>query len=968
MDDQLVEVGRDGGRGLAVSDAGRGPGLGSEAHFAGRSLARGAGRVCQAARSVGKGFLFVCRAADEHVAAAHIKTLETKCVTLIEHYKKVQGERKELLDKFNTVAQQAEEAQEKLVTLPQLQQLCRQLEEKLRRVEDERNAAALDGEAKQRLLSQLDDDFKRLTADRALQAAALAALEKRLQEQQQHLEQQQQQQPHNDSTSEEREQHAVAVAALEERLRQHNEGEARLAKQLQQVEEERTQEKRAMEQLQKRLTSEHEQDGALREQLEAQKKLSESLQRDLAAAVAASGRTDASPGQAVPETEALRAELAASMAAREGLAAELQLAKNAKGSSAEMLSHFKEENKRLIGELKAAKDSLRTHTEEYAALAAQQQKSVRDAQEGAKEKDRALAQQEEASQAEIVMLRKERATYAELMAARDVKLAQQQQQIEAAEKSGAEKIRQLEAAVEAERRQREEESHFAAERSREQAAKVSRLKEEVTELRAARQREQGNAAERTAQLEVLERERARLDMAAMTASAERDDLKKRLEQREAQLGELNAAMERQAQELAAVKTAAAPPAAAEDGTPSIAEEEAKKLKVLLRMAKQHLQDYREKFNTSSQELRQERDARQKLEQEAASKQAHAAEIEEALEKSRGDVGTLRETLSVVKAKCMELQTEQAEAAERYNALREKAAALAQAGTGIEEWTKSSIDREEVRCLKQEIGDLRQALLELNERNLHLVSEQRSAETTQHELQTARAEGAKTRRQLEELQTHSRAAEATHHKALATLRTQMQKELDAKTAELGQLEQETSAKFEELSSQLKLFRQRTKKTMEQKDLLVLQLKKRLKDGKDVDVGDTEASVIAAAPVASAAAKETASAAAAAKSEDPAANLGQEDAREKLVQLSGVVRDNSKLLKTYQQRISELERGKQGGDANIAYLKNVLIRYFEKPSAENHKRLIPVLRVLLGLSDSEVSQIEAVRETANKGWFF
>ncbi len=232
---------------------------------------------------------------------------------------------------------------------------------------------------------------------------------------------------------------------------------------------------------------------------------------------------------------------------------------------------------------------------------------------------------------------------------------------------------------------------------------------------------------------------------------------------------------------------------------------------------------------------------------------------------------------------------------------------------------------------------------------------------------------KTRQQLEELQGRARAQEATHDKTLAALRVQLQKELDAKTAELSQLEQETSAKFEELSAQLKLYRQRTKKTLEQKDLLILQLKKRLKDGKDIDLGtstggtDSEPSRTPPATRAPAAAA-SAAAPAPAKHEDPAAQLGQEEAREKMAQLSGVVRDNAKLLKTYQQRIADLERGKQGGDANIAYLKNVLIRYFEKPSHENHKRLIPVLRVLLGLTDSEVSQIEAVREGASKGWFF
>jgi hypothetical protein len=87
--------------------------------------------------------------------ASHIKTLEAKCVTLIEHYKRVQGERKELLEKYNSAAQTAEESQGKLETLPMLQNLCRTLEEKARTLEEERNAAALDGEAKQKLLDEL---------------------------------------------------------------------------------------------------------------------------------------------------------------------------------------------------------------------------------------------------------------------------------------------------------------------------------------------------------------------------------------------------------------------------------------------------------------------------------------------------------------------------------------------------------------------------------------------------------------------------------------------------------------------------------------------------------------------------------------------------------------------------------------------------------------------------------------------
>ncbi len=111
-----------------------------------------------------------CCAADALacVTATHIKTLESKCVTLIEHYKKVQAERKELLEKFNGASEAAEVAQTKLQTLSALQDLCRGLEERARKAEDERNATALDREAQRRLV----DDLERELAD--LRAAAAA--------------------------------------------------------------------------------------------------------------------------------------------------------------------------------------------------------------------------------------------------------------------------------------------------------------------------------------------------------------------------------------------------------------------------------------------------------------------------------------------------------------------------------------------------------------------------------------------------------------------------------------------------------------------------------------------------------------------------------------------------------------------------------------------------------------------------
>ena len=57
----------------------------------------------------------------------------------------MQAERKELLERFNHVSQTAEEATVRLESLPELQNLCRRLEE-------ERNAAILDNEAKNKLL------------------------------------------------------------------------------------------------------------------------------------------------------------------------------------------------------------------------------------------------------------------------------------------------------------------------------------------------------------------------------------------------------------------------------------------------------------------------------------------------------------------------------------------------------------------------------------------------------------------------------------------------------------------------------------------------------------------------------------------------------------------------------------------------------------------------------------------------
>ncbi len=1105
-------------------------------------------------------------------------------MTLIEHYKKVQAERKELLDKFNSASLAAEEAQERLSTLPDLQNLCRSLEEKARRAEDERNAALLAGEAKQKLLdaaqanggnsteaahlreenvrlmeeskrvverlrvqseeivqlqsakiastqalalakeenvrlaqeatqakaavsqagAQSKEEVTRLAAELAQaktvcsllneEKARLADEVKQAKAAAAHAEAQSKEET-NRLTAELMQAKAFVVQAKDENARLvqevaqaktsvsqavvHGKEEASrlaaeashakaalahakeenarltqesalakstLSQAVAQIKEENSRlvaevkqlraenqakpvsglDENEAAQLRQRL-SEALEEVALQKSdlasisikaeearstslaelaaakskiqgLEAELSLAEnargstsemlthfknenarltgemmqlkadldsrldesqvkSLRDQLAKAEATVKTIKAELDVVAKKAQDTNAELAAARSKNQGLEAELALAHNAKGSTAEMLKHFKEENERLVGEVQRSTDLLRAQTEEHARVLALQQQQAQEA------RDRAVGALEESSQAEIVMLRKERGTYAELMAARDAKLTQLQHALEQSEKAGREHVASLEQKLKSEVEKKQEELLFVEERRQELAAKVTRMKEKLSELQATSHREAAAASELTERLAGLQRDKERLEQRVAQALEESAAHKKKADAQEAQLAEANEKL--QQHEAAAAAAVAASAASAQKASltsstgddsaaPSIAEEESKKLKVLLRMAKQHLQDYREKFNSCSQELRQERDARQRDAVLASEQHRRVEEAESALEKSRLELTALRESLATVKGRCQQLQHEQAEASERFAALRAKASALAQAGT---EESRSSAEREELRVLRQELADLRQAVVELNQQNLELTTAHRRVEGARQELATVQAEAARLRREVEEQTNKAREAAHARDSDLQAARASFQKELDHKTAQLAQLEQETSSKFEELSSQLKLYRQRTKKTLEQKDLLVLQLKKRLKDAGRDDT-TTEGESPSPAPVTmAAAAAAAASGNLVAREADVATGLSFEDAKEKMAQLSGAARDNARLIQMYQQRIAELERGKQGGDANIAYLKNVLLRWIENPSGENSKRLTPVLKVLLGLTDDEVKVIDA-----------
>jgi hypothetical protein len=1099
-------------------------------------------------------------------SAAHIKTLETKCVTLIEHYKKVQGERKELLDKFNSASLAAEEAQERLATLPDLQNLCRSLEEKARRAEDERNAAILAGEAKQKLLEaaqasgggsseavtrlqeenarlvgevkrslealsskgeelaqeqkakasalqmivQVKEENARLVGDLA-QVGVLKAENVRLSGELKHhvelvrvrteeLAREQKQvtaasqavvQAKEESArlvaevaqikagsvqakdenvrlvnevkrttellrakSDElaREQHANKATVLE--LKEENgrlaseikqfkleqqakpvsgldEGEASLLRQqlsdaLDQVAAQKgdlaalvkksdsnsshlAAELSALQSKNDRLEAElalaQNAKDSIAEMLSHFKEENARLLNDLAqskancAAMEASGSKEAAQlrdrlstvESALAESKkqlaemsniafATKSEMAALQSKNQGLEAELALAHNAKGSSSEMLNHFKEENSRLVAEVQRSAELLRVQSEEHVrALALQQQKAREDG-------ERALGALEQATQSELGMLRKERGTYGQLMAARDAKVAQLQQVLEESERVAAERAAATEGELRAEVARKQEELEFAEESRRDLVAQAARLREAAAGLEASRARAEGELASASAALEEARNAVRAQEQRAIRAEDEAAAQRRVALASQAQATEAAAALERLQQETAATANNSAAAAAANskpvqgaDDGPSIAEEESKKLKVLLRMAKQHLQDYREKFASCSQELRVEREARQREGAAASEGARRLDEAERALERNRNEAAALREAVASAEGRCAALQREAAEAAERYAALRAKAAALAAAagaggtaGAGVE----AAAERAEIRALRQELVDLRAAAVELGKHSAALGAAQSDAGRARAEAAAAREEAGKLRKALEEASARAREEVAVREREAHEARAALQKELDARTAQLAQLEQETGAKFDELSAHLKLYRQRTKKTLEQKDLLLVQLKKRLKDagrdeGTDSDnltssSGGNTATTGGGTVVAAAAAGPASGPAVAASSGlvDVASGLGAEDAREKMAQLSGVARDNARLIQAYQQRIAELERGKQGGDANIAYLKNVLLRWFENPTSENSKRLTPVLKVLLGLTDDEVKIIDSNK----KGWFF
>jgi hypothetical protein len=76
--------------------------------------------------------------------------------------------------KFNKMSEEAEVAQTKLQSMSALQDLCRGLEERARKAEEERNAAALDCEAKKKLLSDMEKDVEQLRVSAAAASAVRA--------------------------------------------------------------------------------------------------------------------------------------------------------------------------------------------------------------------------------------------------------------------------------------------------------------------------------------------------------------------------------------------------------------------------------------------------------------------------------------------------------------------------------------------------------------------------------------------------------------------------------------------------------------------------------------------------------------------------------------------------------------------------------------------------------------------------
>ena len=984
--------------------------------------------------------------------AAHIKTLESKCVTLIEHYKKVQGERKELLDKYNHASQAAEEAQVRLETLPDLQNLCRSLEEKARTLEEERNAIALDGEAKQQLLAKLQantdspasnlvdseamqdlerqvsdaikakeeaeeslalikaelnnsllerDEMKGRVAeldqaqamarelsaelvaskagaaerDQALQKK-IASVTKELTEARKLFEKANTEVATMHSKLEKSQIEASLAQSSMASSTEHN---SKLQKQVSQLKGEVTQLKADVENSHGSATEQNsslQKDvAALRGQLSEAKEmkselsdLKEELQRtqEEKAALAAQLETSSAATESALEGKAaiekekaaiekekmavdgelnelrstsgaseelvatLKRDLEATKSEHESAVAELTMAHNAKESNSEMVERFRSENAKLLADLKAVKES-------KSALIVDHKQQLEASQES--------------SQGEIEMLRKERSTYAELMASRDAKLAELQKEISGLQQQGTASVTQLQEELVAIKQERQEESNFAAERNQDMTAKNTRLREELAEAQTQRIRETEEWAGRLERLEKLEAQVTQLQGDKKSLEGERDTLSTERGSLEATVKELTATVERLKEEVA-VKTTAPPASVTQDQGPSIMEEELRKMKMLLRLAKQHLEDYRDKHSAVSEELRKETNQRQKVELEAVSRQSQMEELGEELDKIKAELETSKDSMSVVKAKCLQLQTRQADDAAKYSALREKAALLgsnAEATAGSATSAAGAVAREEIRHLKQEILDLRQAVQELNAENVRLASEHQSVESAQSELALARRERDNLRGRLEELTLQLRNIEATQTTAVQSVRSQMQSDLDAKTAELVQLEQETGAKFDELSAQLRLYRQRTKKALEQKDLSILQLKKRLKEGPGESVAEPVAPPVSAPSVDSSEKPPV----------DASVGLHESELKDKVAQLTGVVRDNAKLLQVYQ---GELEKAKKqaiagaGDGPDLEYLKNILLRYFETPSPENQKRLLPVMKMILDLSPHELTIIE------------
>jgi GRIP domain len=98
----------------------------------------------------------------------------------------------------------------------------------------------------------------------------------------------------------------------------------------------------------------------------------------------------------------------------------------------------------------------------------------------------------------------------------------------------------------------------------------------------------------------------------------------------------------------------------------------------------------------------------------------------------------------------------------------------------------------------------------------------------------------------------------------------------------------------------------------------------------------------------------------------------ECRQRFGELGEEVRDNERMLELHTQqaatlkdRIRELEAGQTRKGTNIEYLKNVVVKYMEKPDEQD--RLVGVIATVLHLSKDEVARIEEARARAKRRWF-